>query len=395
MAVEEVTRRARWFILASVGFLVLWQAAVLVGVPRRTVVVLGLYGFVLHTLFGKALSLIPSYFDRQLSVRWAPAVQFPLTIVGTLGLATAGIRGTGQWPALLGGVFWFLGVLVFFGAIGWTIRDNLFGSETATSDANEDRKRVDRFSNAFMPIVLAYLLVGSYETVAASLKLPMFIGPYPPRVTHLLAAGTAGLLLFAIGFRLLPRFLVAHPPEWLVWIVLPTGAIGPVLVAATLPAGPLFHLGATIEAIAVIGFALAYVVLFARSDRRRVGFYAVLLGVIAGGLGVSIGVGFAVGYLDPVLIQAHYRLNLLGFLGLTVIGVSYQFYPPGVATFRGGGDRTAYAVIILIGGGLAVEIIGLTLGPAPLEVGGQLLTLLGAMVHTGLLSGLFYQRYGS
>lgn len=394
MAVERVTRRARWFILASLGFLVLWQAAETVDAPRRTVVVLGLHGFVFHTLFGKAISLVPSYFNRQLSVSWAPVLQFPLTTVGVGAMAAGGLAGVGSWAMRIGGVLWFLGVIVFVSAIGWTIRDNPFGSETATSEANEDRRPVDRMANAFIPIALIYLLVGSYETMASPLGLPLLVGPYPPRTTHLLAAGTAGLLLFAIGFRLLPRFLVAQPPKWLVWVVLPAGAIGPVIVAATLPAGPLFQVGAMIQAIAIIGFALAYTVLFSRSDRRRVGFYAILLGVIAGAIGVSIGLGFGIGYLDPILIQSHYRLNLLGFLGLSVIGVSYQFYPPGVATFRGGGDRTAYVAIALLGGGLVVELIGLGLGVPLVAVAGELLTLTGAGVHGSLLAGLFWQRYG-
>ena len=394
MAVAEVTRRARWFMLASVVFLVAWQGAALAGLQRRTIVVLGLYGFVLHTLFGKALSLLPSYFDRQLSVRWAPAVQFPLTTLGVVLMAASGMIGVAPVFAQVGGVLWFFGVLLFLGAIAWTIRDNPLGSETATSEANAERRPVDRYANLFMPIALAYLLYGSYETMAGPLGLPTVIGAYQPRTTHLLAAGTAALLLFAIGFRLLPRFLVAYPPRWLVWIVLPTGALGPVVVGATLPAGPVFAIGAVIEATAVIGFALAYVVLFARSDRRRVGFYAVLAGVIAGSVGVGLGLMFGLGYYEASLIQAHYRLNLLGFLGLGVIGVSYQFYPPGVATFTGGGDRTAYAAIGLLAGGLGLEVIGLIADLPPVETLGLMVAMVGAVIHAGLLAGLFYQRYG-
>lgn len=94
MTAAEVSARVRRFVLAGVGFLLVWQVARLAGVPRRTEVVLGLSGFVLHVLFGKAYALLPAYFDRGLAWPRAPAVQFPLTVLGVLGLAaTDNYRG--------------------------------------------------------------------------------------------------------------------------------------------------------------------------------------------------------------------------------------------------------------------------------------------------------------
>jgi hypothetical protein len=82
MTAASVSKWARWFVIASVSFLVVWQLAALAGVPRRTEVVLGVYGFVLHMVFGKAYSLLPAYFDRSLSPTWGPGVHLPATVAG-------------------------------------------------------------------------------------------------------------------------------------------------------------------------------------------------------------------------------------------------------------------------------------------------------------------------
>lgn len=391
MSAADRSRRARWFVAAGAVFLVVWGATTLLGMGRRTGVVLGLYGFVLHTVFGKAYSLVPTYFDRELSTPLAPAVQFPLSAGGTVLLAFAG--EIGDPAATVGAVAWALGVAVFLVAIGWAVRDNLTGAETGTSDANARRRPVDRVANGFVPVALLYLAVGAYATAAGPTGLPPVVDGYPPRISHLLAAGGAAVLLFAVGFRLLPRFMVAHPPRALVWVVLPAGAVGPALVAVGLLDGGILHAGATLLALAVVGFAVTVGVLFHRSDRRRVGFYGVVAGAVAGVAGVALGLQFAFVERAPGLVVLHYRLILLGFLGLTIVGVGYQFYPPAVGRFPGADDRTALGSIALIAGGLVLEAAG-HLGGLPIAVrGGHVATFAGSLLYAGLLLGVFYDRY--
>jgi hypothetical protein len=393
MSAATVSRGARRFLLASAVALVLALLADLVGLPRRTLVVLALYGFVLHALFGKAYSLVPSYFDRQLALPRAPAIHLPLTGIGVVALALDPLRGVPEPAGTAGAVAWALGVGVFLAALGWTLRDNLAGAETGTGGANAERRPVDRFANAFVPVVLAYLALGSYETLATHVGLPTVLGSYPPRASHLLGAGVAALLVFAVGFRLLPRFLVAHPPRALVAVVLPSGAVGPLLLAAAVAErGAVFHVGAALEAVAVVGFAVAFVVLFVRSDRRRVGFYGVLAGTVAGVLAVALGLWLAVGGARVGLVAAHLRLNLLGFLGLTVVGVSYQFYPPAVGSFPGAGDRTALGAIGSLAGGLLLRTAGLLGGVPAVADAGTAVSLAGGLAHLYLLAGLFRER---
>jgi hypothetical protein len=93
------------------------------------------------------------------------------------------------------------------------------------------------------------------------------------------------------------------------------------------------------------------------------------------------------------LVTAHRRLNVLGFLGLAILGASYQFYPPTAGSFRGADDRSARAVIVLVAGGLLLEVVGLLVADALVTVG-RVGATLGAGVHLGLLVGLFQERYG-
>ncbi len=395
----QISVGARRFVLASAIYFLALAIATLIDLPHRSQVSLALFGFILLMVFGKAYALIPSYFDRQLTIPSAPKIHAPFAILGAGLLATAPINTIPLSVAQLGSLLWLAGVVIFVSAIGVTIHDNFTGRETGTSEANAARQPIDRIANAFIPIALAYLAVGSYEITASYIALPPIFDGYLPRASHLLAAGTAILLVFAVGFRLLPRFLVAHPPRALVWLVLPSGAIGPLVLAATLPSGPWFIIGALIEAIAVIGFAAAFVVLFLRSERNRIGFYGPLAGVGFGLVGVGLGIWFATGGVVPALTTLHFRVNLVGFVGLTIIGITFQFYPPSVSSVPGIGNRTAALVLVSITGGLLLETIAVftetsRLFPSELVgTGGQALVFVGAFLYVAVILALFYERY--
>lgn len=391
-ASAQVSRWAKGFVAASACWLVGWHVAMVLGAPRRAVVTVALYGFVFHTLFGKAYSLVPSYFDRNLAVPRAPAVHLPLALSGSVALALAPLSDVPPLVGTVGAVAWSLGVVVFLGALGLTIRDNPTGAETGTGDHNAFRRPVDRAANAVIPVAFAYLAVGTYATLAGWTPLPPLLDGYAPRTSHLLAAGTAALFVFAIGARLLPRFLVARPPRALVAVVMPAGAVGPALLVAGLPSGPLLRAGAIVEGIAVVGFAASFGWLFHRSDRARVGFYGVLGGAIAGLLAVGLAahLAFVDGW-EP-LVVAHYRLMLGGFLGLTIVGVAYQFYPPTIGDFPLADDRVALATIVGLGGGHGLAAFGLVTARPPVTIAGELLALAGAVGFAYLLLGIFRQR---
>ncbi|AUV82763.1 hypothetical protein C2R22_14840 [Salinigranum rubrum] len=393
MAPETISRWARRYALVSVSFLLLWQLASVLGVPRRTEVTLAVYGFVFPMVFGKAYSLVPTYFDRTLAFPRAPAVGLPFVVVGAGGLAAGTLSGTPSWLASTGALAWAVGVAVFLGTLGWTVRHDPTGRATATGEHNADRRPVDRVANAFVPVAFAYLLVGTSATLGLHTGLPPLLDGYPPRVTHLLAAGAAGLLVFALGFRLLPRFFGAPLPRSLAVATLLPGALAPGLLATRLlDAGRWFRAGALLEAGAVCGFALAVALLARRSSRRRVGLSTVLVAAGFGVLGVAFGLWFAFEAPSAALVRAHLRVNLLGFLGLTVVGLAYQFYPPAVGDLPGSSDSTARVSVLALSGGLLAQVGGLTLRVPTATTLGEWLALCGALCYAYLLAAAFLAR---
>lgn len=389
--------RTSAFLAVALAAMVAWQTAALAGFDRYVTVTLGLLGFVLHVVFAKGYTVVPSYFERRIEFERVPYVHLACSATGTATLALAvaqvdAVPADSRTLGAAGGVLWLAGMVLFVGSLAWTLRGNLTGRETGTGDARADWRPVDRVANAGVPVALAYLLVGSYALVAPVLGLPRVFDGYPPRATHLLAAGGAALLVVAVGFRLFGRMLGRRPPRAAPLVVVPTAAVGPVLVAATLPAGPLFPVAAAVEAVGIGGFAVTYLWLFARSSMRRSGHAAVAVASLAGLVGVALGVHAAVAGPLSGMPAAHARLNLLGFLGLTVVGATLLFYPPTSAQFAGGGERAAYAAIGLLAVGLAVEAGAHLLDSAVFVTAGRASALLGALAYAWLLAGLLRQQ---
>lgn len=382
MAPATVARWSRAFVAVGAVFFVAWNGAHLLGAPRpTTTVALGLHGFVFSVVFGKGYALLPAYFARELAVPWVPAVHLPLHVAGVLGLAAPDPN-----VRQLGAVAWGLGTLCFVGTIGWTVRDNITGAETGTAEVNVHRIEVDRFANAFVPVVLLYLLA------AAALRIaPVGLSTFA--VNHVLAAGAATLLVFAVGFRLLPRFLVVSPSRLAVRVVLPAGAIGPLLLVGDFMGGWIFQLGAVLVAVGIVGFSLAFLDMYRRTERDRVGFHGVALAGLLGIGAVTLALFIAMTHPTGPVVTAHYRLALGGFLGLTIVGVSYQFYPPSIGSLPGVGDRTALLSIGAVATGLALEAGGLLAGFSAAVAVGILLALLGSILFAGILLTLFVERW--
>lgn len=398
MVNQAVGRWSRRFAAASAWFFAGVPLAHLADAGRRPFVILALFGAVFHMVFGKAYLLVPSYFERVLAVERAPAVHFGLSTSGTLALAAAAVTDAPGLAAVGAGA-WTVGVGLFLGSLAWTLRDNPTGSATGTGSARAN-DRLDRVANAFVPVSLAYLAVGSYAVLARATGLPTPLDGYPPRAAHLLAAGSAGLLLFALGSRLVPRFLGGDAPTAFA-VSLPVGAVGPALIAVSLGAGDLFRLGAGLEAAALVAFAAGYVQLFRRSKRvriegrppaRRVGEYAILAGVVAGALAAAVGLSFAFGGYSADLLAVHRRLTLVGFLGLSIVGFAYQFYPPRMGSFRGASDRGAMVTIALLAGGLATECAGLLADLPAVRTAGVLAFFVGALGYAYVLTRVLIEK---
>lgn len=394
---ETAKYRSQWsrrFAIVSILFLISWGVAILAGGPRRMEVYLGLYGFVFHMIFSKGYALLPTYFNRSLRPHWLPFVHFPLTVGGVAGLAFASIPELQlyAWILPLAATAWMVGVVCFVGGFVWTVRGNITGRETATGNHNRHRRQTDRFANLFMPIALGYLFIGSYLHLSRITWLPDPLGGGPPVVSHLLAVGTATLLIYSIGFRLLPRFFRSTPPRGAVVLVLPLAAIAPLGLASSFTSGTPFLVFAIMQMVAMIGFTIAIVTMAVRAPSLRIGLYAVVVGSLAGLLGMGLGLWFIMGSITASSVMAHIRLNLMGFIGLTIIGVVYQFYPPTAATLPGSTNRTAGGSIGAICSGIVLEVSGLLAGSELLVVIGQFILFIGIIIFAYLVGGVLYTR---
>ncbi|WP_144926939.1 hypothetical protein [Halorubrum salsamenti] len=400
----EISRWSRRYVLVGVLALCCWQVATVAGLPRRTTVTLGVFGFVFQIVFGKAYALVPAYFDVDLVFEHAPMIQFPFVVTGAacLALDPLLVRRFRVDLGVLGGVLWTVGVVVFIGALALTIGGPLRHGTTGTGEHNADRRPLDRFANRFVPIVLLYLLVGSYETVAGQASaLPPLIG-VRAAATHLLAAGAATLLVVTLGFRLLPRFLGARPTRSSAALVLPVTATAPGIIAGGFVDDRWLPLGAALMVIAMVGFALVVSGMWFQSDKRRIGLYALLPSATFGVIGVLFGGLFAVGGASPALIETHLRVNLLGFLGLMIVGTSFQFYPPRLGAFPGSSNRSASVAIAALACGLGIEVLGVAaiavFDPATASLStrasafGRWLTLFGAFGYAYLIASVFRTR---
>ena len=375
--------------LAAWAVLVVAETAGLLAVPRQTTVALVLFGFVFHVVFGKGYALLPAYVDRELAVPLGPAVGYPLVAGGAAKLAVDGLVPLPEWAAAAGGIGWLLGVCVFVTAIGATVVPGVLAGETGTGAHNADREPTDRLATAFVPVVLAYLLVGSYVVAARGWAVLPAPGGPPALGSHLLAAGAASLLVFAVGARLLPRFFVARLPRPLVAFVLVAGSVGPALLALGIVGRVPLAPGAAVQTVAVVGYAGLIALLFHRTDRDRVGFYGVLAGAGFALVGVALGAWFAVDGVSAAGVDAHLRANLLGFLGLTIVGVSFQFYPPTVGVWPGSNDRTALGAILALAAGVGLSVLAPLAGLAALQASAAAAIALGVGSYCYLLGSAF------
>lgn len=391
---QTISKQAmlRLFIITGLTFLILGQLGILLDWPHRSALVFGLYGFVFHVVFGKGYALLPAHFDRQLTWSTAPAIHYFLATLGVIGLGLDPFNLPSIDFALIGSVSWFLGVIIFVVTIGTTIRGNVLGSETGTGEFNSHRYAVDRSANAAMPVALVYLVVGSYETAAMSSPLPTIIVSFPHQVSHLLAVGTATLLLFAIGSRILPRFFVAYPPLWLVRALLLFAIVGPIGLVIGMNAWVPLEYGAVFQTLAFLCYGLLVAQLVRKTDRRRVGFIGIAMGAAAGLGAILLGLFIATDTMIAVALQLHYRFTIVGFLTLSILGVALQFYPPGAGTYPGVSDRTAAIALLAIGTGLLAEAIGIGLEHSLLHTAGTIIIVCGAVTFWYLFSALIVER---
>jgi nitrite reductase (NO-forming) len=233
--------------------------------------------------------------------------------------------------------------------------------------------------------LLGAVLVGGWLLAAATAAVLHRALPMPTWLAlHLLLLGGATNAVFVWGAHFARALLhtreTSERPEHVRLAVLNVGVVG-VLVGV----------GADVVAVVVVGAALvagaavAHVAALVRMPRRAVPAQPAPLARTlryywaAGGFllaGVVVGAVLSAhtvdeGRLEGGLVVAHLHLNLLGWLGLTILGTEVQLWP---TVLRRKMEETALAVagrvLLLTTGGLTVAVAGLVGGWRVVAVAG-------------------------
>jgi nitrite reductase (NO-forming) len=219
-------------------------------------------------------------------------------------------------------------------------------------------------------VVAAYLLAAAVVVAAhAVMPVPEWLA------LHLLVLGAATNAVFVWSRFFAQALLHARPgserPAYLRIGVLNIGVVA-VLSGITGGLAPLAVAGAALVVGAVIAHA-ASLLAMARSSPLAgplavVAWYYVAAGAalaVGGALGGMLAAGSVRSpRLDAALVLAHAQVNLLGWLGLAIIGTQFMLWPMVLRTrMSDDAPRVARCVLMLTAGGLAVTAAALLASP--------------------------------
>lgn len=330
------------FIYASIASLTVWlillllndllEASALHGmVPSRLTsswvqIQLAAWGFAGLMIFAMGYVLIPSFIGRRLAKPWASTLHLPLAVVGLLLVVTALVlRSTLLWR--VGAALWLAGAILFALNLMATRREALRPSVRGPKPSTLG----DRVGLIMVGFAMAYLQVSSllfllFDPVTG--RTPVGSMDYWS-VLHLYLLGFVVMMIFGVGYNLLPRFLAARPSRVLLYVNAAAAVPPPVLFALfIIQGGPWLALGGALFTVAFASFALNIILMYLRRTREAQPTFYFLFGALASlTTGIALGILFilspALRYLSPV----HAELNLFGFVGMTIFGVSYYVFP--------------------------------------------------------------------
>jgi len=381
-----VSQWTEYFVVSSACSLVAYFASVSAGLPHRIQVLLGLYGFACLMVFGMGYLLVPPYVGRTVIDHRFAGIHLAFAVSGLCLLVATHFVRTFDSVGRFGGLLWASGVAVFAMTLAATALSARSDQGTDRAAGVSGRNTSPGWAAAAIPVAVAYLLLG---TVARFDGLPV-VGsvpvPHAPAVpSHAYASGFAGLLVFALRVRLLPGFFGASPPRRLLSVVVGAGATAPLLLTVGLWVDPWFSLGAVLEGIAMVGYAVCVAVVLRRSERVRVGGYGIAMGAAVGVAATVAGASAAFGVNVAMAVNTHVRLVIGDFLPLTIVGYAVLFFPVTGGQFRGATHRTVRFVLVALFSGLVLQVTGLLCGAGVVARGGAATSLVGSLTYLYLV----------
>ncbi len=347
----------RWAIYTSLGWLVVWMSASLVGfllvedsgellLSSKWQTLLPAFGFVGLMIFGMNYHFIPVFSGRRLGVPPLAAVQIVVANHAILTILLSSVPGL-QELEVLGFALWLASSILFLAVLVMTFRGPVVRPRNSQTAA-----KLGRLATLLTMATPAYLLASSvlllWASVTASPPLPFAAG------VHLYTFGFVTLMIYGVGLHLFPRFQKAEPSPVLAGALVVTAIPTPAGIAAFMFGHPVgFAAFAVLGAISGIAFLLVLLDIRARSPRPR-RFYRLNLAaasvlVIGVGLGTLFTFVPGLRYLAPL----HARINLLGFAGLMIMGVAHEALPPyawrGYSTSLRAGDLHLVGILVVEG----------------------------------------------
>ena len=391
----------RLAILASLVSLGLWVASALVRAAAGLVGDAGLVsalsgtawelylpslGFIGLMIMGMAQQFIPLYSGRELWSGRGALLQIVVS-VASVALLLAN-------PALepVGLALWLLGAVLFLLWILMTLRSKKLPVQPQAKHV--EFHALDRLGIPMTSAAVLYLIAASVGFLLASPEsspLVRFALDHWFSFFHLYTLGFVVLMVFGVGFHLFPRFADAVPNLTVARTITAIALPGPAMVALTMPFlnAPsdefVFGIFAVFEAIGAVLFAVLMLDLWRRSERRRPAsaFNA------AAGLWLILGVTFASLFgiappLTPDWVPAHGWINLLGFAGFEILGVTHEVLPPFTSRGLAVSRRVTRADFALGNAGLGLVILSYAEGLLGAPAAGEALAVAGYSVLLAL-----------
>lgn len=320
-----------------------------------------------------------------MSLRWGPGLHLVLAYTGTGLLVVDRLTTVDVALGGLGAVLWSLGVSIFVGSISWTVIDAFSSNRDAAVTAIERHQQSTCLATVVVPIALGYLVVGTVALLSLSTPLPDYVGATVPAVVHYYGAGFAALLVYGLGIRLLTGFFHVRLSQALSRAVLVSGSLAPAILVTNFLDGWGFALGASLEGVAMLGYAGLVGSVVYRTARYRVGLVGIGLGAVFGVLAVALAVFVVAGRFGR-LVDAHAIAMLNGFLLLTIVGYAVQFFPVVNRQFSGATERTVMSTFLLIATGVTIQLIVAAIGGGQFRTIGVSLVLLGTSLYVYLVT---------
>jgi len=282
-------------------------------------------GWITMSILGATYVVLPLAFQAKVRARWFDWVICMSALAGAVGVVGH------FWIATYWGMVWSGGMLVFASiAMAWRVILALRG----TKGAGAARAHVTvAYLNLSIAATLGSLLAVNRET-------PILPGSHVTDVfghVHIAAVGWGTLMVFGVGYRLLPMYLPSKPVKgarpWVSLVLVETGVLGLALA---------FFFDPELTRIFAVLIVAGFLVFFSNVVsmlRNRVPAARKLVrpdvGMIQTGLAllcllIATGIGLFLvfsDYLKTDWVMVYGVLGLIGFLGQIVLGIGMRLLP--------------------------------------------------------------------